>query len=91
METGQRREPRSPRATGLASGTDRHVHRRDIYFVTLVASTLVAIAGFLLGDLAATGTPAGGWRRIDLERLEMRLESGELLRHEAQWYAPLQK
>jgi len=67
-----------------------HIHRRDICFAGLIGLNLVCIAGFLFSSFAATGTPAGGWRRIDLERLEMRLESGELQRREADWYEQLQ-
>jgi len=52
----------------------------------LVGLTLACIAGFLVSGFAGSGTPAGSWRRIDTERLQMRLESGELQRREAEWY-----
>jgi hypothetical protein len=67
-----------------------HIHRRDLAFIGLVGLTLVCIGGFLYGGFAETGTPAGGWRRVDTERLELRLESGDLQRREAEWYVPLQ-
>jgi hypothetical protein len=60
-------------------------------FIGLVGLTLACIAGFLFSGFAETGTPTGGWRRIDTERLQMRLESGELQRREAEWYVPLQQ
>jgi len=66
-----------------------HIHNRDMAFIGLVGLTLLCIAGVLFSGFAETGTPAGGWRRIDMERLETRLESGELVRREADWYAPV--
>jgi hypothetical protein len=71
--------------------TQVHIHRRDIAFIGLVGLTLVCIAGFLSSGFAETGAPVGGWRRIDLQRLETRLDSGELVRREADWYVPLQQ
>lgn len=67
------------------------IHSRDVFFIGLVGLTLLCITGFLFSGLAGTGIEGGGWRRIDNERLEMRLESGELLRREAEWYVPLQQ
>jgi len=68
-----------------------HIHKRDRVFIGLIGLTLACILGFLFSGLADTGTPAGGWRRIDLQRLEARLESGELVRREAAWYVPVQQ
>jgi hypothetical protein len=66
------------------------MHNRDRIFIGLVSLTLACILGFLFSGFAETGTPAGGWRRIDLQRLETRLESGELVSREAAWYVPVQ-
>jgi hypothetical protein len=74
----------------MAGMTQVHIHGRDRIFIGLISLTLAGILGFLFSGFAETGTPAGGWRRIDTERLEMRLESGELQRREAEWYVPLQ-
>jgi hypothetical protein len=71
--------------------TQTHRHHRDFYFIGLVGVTLLSIGGFLLGSVGDTGPESSGWRRIDLERLEMRLDSGELQRREADWYEPLQE
>ena len=68
----------------------RHVRRRELIFLGLVLLNLVSIAGYLAGGLGVvTGDERGGWRRIDLEAVEARLNSGELVRKEADWYHPL--
>ena len=67
-----------------------HIHNRDRVFIGLVSLTLACILGFLFSGFAETGTPAGGWRRIDLQRLETRLDAGELVSREAAWYVPVQ-
>ena len=61
-----------------------HLRQRDLRFLATVAAALACIVGFLLTQ--AGPEVAGGWRRIDREALERRIESGELSGREASWY-----
>jgi len=63
-----------------------HLRRRDLRFLGVVALNLAAIGAFLATEAGAPDTAVGGWRRIDREALERRIESGELSRKEALWY-----
>lgn len=62
------------------------LRRRDLRFVALVGANLAGIAGFLVAGLRTADETPGGWRRIDREALEARIEAGDLVRHEARWY-----
>ena len=64
----------------------KHLHRRDLQFIALVCVNLACVAGFLFAEFETGQQPAGGWRRIDLPAVLNRIESGDLHRHEAQWY-----
>ncbi len=66
----------------------KHLHRRDLQFLALVCVNLACIGGFLTAHFDTGQEPAGGWRRIDLPAVLKRIESGDLQRHEAQWYHP---
>lgn len=65
-----------------------HVRRRDLPFLVFVALALACIAAFLAIESGHEPT-GGGWRRIDRESLERRIESGELSGREALWYRPV--
>ena len=59
--------------------------RRDIKFAALIALNLVAIAGFLVSHLG--DEPAyTGWRKIDYQALMQKINSGDLVRHEAVYW-----
>ncbi len=64
----------------------KHLHRRDLRFLTFVLTNLVCVCGFLLAQVQTVEQPAGGWRRIDLQAVITRIEAGDLQRHEAAWY-----
>ena len=63
-------------------------HLRDIQLLGLVCITLVFIGLFLTAQLQQLEPKGSGWRRIDIELLQKRLESGDLSDHEAAWYHP---
>ena len=50
---------------------------------------LVCIAGYLASGVGVTPEESGGWRRIDFDAVEARIEAGELVRKEADWYHSL--
>ena len=66
----------------------RHVHRRELRFLALAAVNLVCIAGYVASGIGVS-PEGGGWRRIDYQAVEARIEAGELVRKEARWYHPL--
>lgn len=66
----------------------RHLHRREIGFLGLVAVTLAMIALYLNAGLRLAGPGGAGWRTVDLDSLQRRIESGELRDREADWYHP---
>jgi len=61
-------------------------HLRDTQLLGLVGVTLVFIGFFLTAQLQQLEAEGSGWRRIDLELLQQRMESGDLSDHEAVWY-----
>ena len=63
-----------------------HSQLRDVRFVGLVLVNLFLIAGFLVSGSGSGSGPPGGWRRIDLTTLQMRIDSGDLVDTEARWY-----
>ena len=67
-----------------------HLRRRDLRFLGVVALNLVGVAGYLATESGAPDTTVGGWRRIDREALERRIEAGELSRQEALWSRPVE-
>lgn len=68
--------------------TLRHLHRRELGFLGLIGLTGLLIALHLASGLEGLGGPAGGWRTIDREALERRIESGDLRDREAEWSRP---
>lgn len=63
-----------------------HSQLRDLRFLTLVLLNLLLIGGFLIRGVGGDSSPPGGWRRIDLQALQTRIETGELADVEARWY-----
>jgi hypothetical protein len=63
-----------------------HSRLRDLGFVFLVFLNLFLISGFLVSGAGGDSDPPGGWRRIDLQALQTRIEAGELVDTEARWY-----
>jgi hypothetical protein len=63
-----------------------HSRLRDLVFVFLVFLNLFLISGFLVSGVGGDSGPPGGWRRIDLQALQTRIEAGELVDTEARWY-----
>ncbi len=66
----------------------RHLRARDLRFTAFVALELVLMAAYLAGGYRGLGQQGHGFRRIDLQALEARMDAGDLSRHEAQWYHP---
>jgi len=66
----------------------RHLRRRELGFLGMVASTLVVIALYLSADSLLMDANRSGWRKVDLDTLQRRIESGELSDREADWYHP---
>jgi hypothetical protein len=69
-------------------GRVAHLHSRDLRFLILVALTLVVIGLHLGSSLRLAGKEGSGWRALDLEALQRRIETGELRNREAEWYHP---
>ena len=63
-----------------------HLHWRDVRFLGLVGITLLIIALYLSTGLRLAEQGASGWRKLDLESLRRRIETGELRNREADWY-----
>jgi hypothetical protein len=66
----------------------RHLHQRDFRFLALIATTVLLIGAHLSGALRTAGQEGSGWRELDLEAVQRRIESGELRDLEAEWYHP---
>ncbi len=65
----------------------RKLHAQDARFVTLALLNVLCICGFLLEGLgSAGGEKRGSWRKTDIEAIEKKIQSGDLMRHEAEWY-----
>ena len=69
----------------------KHLRARDARFLFFVIANILCIATFLSGTIGTSQAPAGGWRRIDLDALTVRIESGDLMEKEADWYHPLEE
>lgn len=68
----------------------RHLRVRDLRFAALVALELALMAAYLAAGYRGLGQEGHGFRRIDLQALEARMDAGDLSRHEALWYHPVQ-
>lgn len=66
----------------------RHLHGREWRFLALSLATLACMAGFLSSGFEALHETPGGWRRVDLGRLNERIDRGDLMTREALWYHP---
>jgi hypothetical protein len=66
----------------------RHLHRRELRFLGLVALTLLLISLHLGSSLRLAERSGTGWRTVDLPALQRRIETGELSDREADWYHP---
>jgi len=66
----------------------RHLHQRELRFLGLLALTALLIALYLSDELRLAEQQGRGWRSIDLEALQRRVETGELRDREADWYRP---
>jgi len=67
----------------------RHVRRREVRFLAFMLANLVCIAGYVASGIGAAPEGTGGWRRIDFQAVESRVDAGDLVRREADWYRPL--
>jgi hypothetical protein len=68
----------------------RHLHARELRFIAVVLTDLLFVAAYLAGGYGGLGQEGHGWRRIDVEALEARMDAGDLNRREARWYHPVQ-
>jgi hypothetical protein len=59
--------------------------RRDIKFTAFIAINLLAIVGFLFSHLDDE-TAYTGWRKIDYPALMQKINSGDLVRHKAEYW-----
>ncbi|OAD20470.1 secreted protein [Candidatus Thiomargarita nelsonii] len=63
--------------------------RRDSLFAAFILANLVCIGGFLFSSTETALEQTGGWRRIDLDALTTRINAGDLVDKEADWYRPI--
>jgi hypothetical protein len=61
---------------------------RDLKLVVLVALTGLFIALYLAEALELAAQQGSGWRTLDLQSLQRRIESGELTDRKADLYRP---
>ncbi|ESQ14199.1 MAG: hypothetical protein N838_00670 [Thiohalocapsa sp. PB-PSB1] len=66
----------------------RHWQQREARFLALLALTLLIIGLYLQQGLMLAAREGSGYRVIDTEALQRRIDIGELRDHEAQWYHP---
>ena len=66
----------------------RHWHWREFGFLGLVGVTLAVITLYLDAALRLAQQEGSGWRAVDLDALQRRIETGELRDREADWYHP---
>lgn len=59
--------------------------QRDIRFAILIGLNLVAIGAYLT-SIVSEETAYTGWRRIDNQALQEKINSSDLVRHEAQYW-----
>jgi hypothetical protein len=65
-----------------------HRQLRDLRYLGMLLLTLVLIGGFIAEQRQAVRGEGSAWRRIDLQALQQRIESGALSDKEALWYHP---
>lgn len=66
----------------------RHPHPRDLRFLGLVGGMLALIASYLFSGYGLLEQRGSSWRRVDLEAVQQRIDSGDLSGREASWYHP---
>ena len=64
----------------------RRFRRRDRRFILLVLLNAICMVGFLASGIGTSDEKPGGWRRVDLNELKARIQSGRLVDREADWY-----
>ena len=64
-------------------------HTREWRFIAFMVLSLSAIGLYLAGGAARLEQTGSSWRRIDTERVQQMVESGELSGREAQWFHPV--
>jgi hypothetical protein len=67
----------------------RHSRRREFRFLAFMLANLVCIGGYVASGIGAAPEGSGGWRRIDFQAVESRIDAGDLVRREADWYHAL--
>ena len=65
-----------------------HWHYREWRFLAFLGLSLAAIGFYLAGGTDRLEQSGSNWRRIDIERVQQMVESGELSGREAQWFHP---
>ncbi len=63
--------------------------RRDIKFTAFIAINLLAIVGYLFAQIEDEAAYTG-WRKIDYPTLMQKINSGDLVRHEADYWRRLE-
>ena len=63
-----------------------HWRSKDWRFIGFMALSLVAIGFYLAAGLARLEQSGSSWRRIDIDRVQQLMDSGELSGREAEWY-----
>lgn len=66
----------------------RHLRGRELGFLGLIVLTLVLIALYLNAGLRLAESTGAGWRKVDLDVLQRRIDEGDLRDREADWYRP---
>ncbi len=66
----------------------KRLQLRELRFLGLIAITASLMALHLGSSLRLADQEGSGWRKIDLEALQRRIETGELRGREADWYHP---
>jgi hypothetical protein len=64
-----------------------HWHVADYRLLGLLGSTLLCILLFFWQQ-RGEGVSGGGWREIDRQAFQQRLDAGDLSNREASWYHP---
>jgi len=66
-----------------------HLRRmQDMRLVLLIVMSLVLIGLHLEQVGRGAGESGAGWRHLDLDALQRRIEAGDLSDREADWYRP---
>ena len=81
--------PRIRSSVGTPVSTlTRHWHPREARFLGLVLLTMVLIALHLGEGLRLAAREGSGHRVIDVQALQRRIDAGDLIDREADWYHP---